>query len=613
MQISLHSSLDKHLLRTSSSNLRRTQELLTNANRKAQQRAAPLHNQHDPIHYVFSKSIAEEALVKHGRDVIFQPLRAYIEKPLNDTVPNTVDTGNLDNKRPKVEVGRPGKWYVPLPLREGTPEDLRVFEYGHKLKSCNDLPGKLPIDRGYGHHVTDNVNNRLTFASGELDKWDEAKEGCPVNADPFLPWLHDVFPDRTGSKVHFIAQNKRLCNSGKEHIKDILELQSQVTIMQPVSIQRVDEATAQQLAPELWSDGTADNQRYRLAPHEESDPDALFTRFICRFRAMDYTQTPPKLVNVGETVSTYPYNYEFVNYRKNYVHDPENDLSMLTPKGKDNAMFWFSQLSFECPVPENGDLRSAIASGDSVLSDGTPSVYVDLVPIRTAPRYGKSMSYFTPDMAGDTLYPFEDRFGFNNLTKSNILKTGDSVGSDNADNHPERLMHNGFDPWLFWGKRHVLPRIEASGRYENLPVCLNPSISGGVGSKMHKLTACLWASATFTTRGNAEKVTNAQSRIMEWIEFHLMVGFDHIYVYDNTGAHTDKLSLESSLYPRFLKSEVTYIDWPSQVCNNNIPAHENTGERSSQYAAENSCRTRYGPFTEWMASFDTVSKYAFVL
>ena len=34
-------------------------------------------------------------------------------------------------------------------------------------------------------------------------------------------------------------------------------------------------------------------------------------------------------------------------------------------------------------------------------------------------------------------------------------------------------------------------------------------------------------------------------------------------------------------------------------------AHENTGERSSQYAAENSCRARYGPYTEWMASFDT--------
>lgn len=41
------------------------------------------------------------------------------------------------------------------------------------------------------------------------------------------------------------------------------------------------------------------------------------------------------------------------------------------------------------------------------------------------------------------------------------------------------------------------------------------------------------------------------------------------------------------------------------MCNNNIPAHDNTGERSSQYAAENSCRIRFGPRTEWLISFDT--------
>ena len=67
-------------------------------------------------------------------------------------------------------------------------------------------------------------------------------------------------------------------------------------------------------------------------------------------------------------------------------------------KGKDNAMFWQSQLRFDCPVPDSGNLRDAIASGESVLSDGTPSVYVDVVPIRTAARYGKGMSYFTPEM-----------------------------------------------------------------------------------------------------------------------------------------------------------------------------------------------------------------------
>ena len=92
-----------------------------------------------------------------------------------------------------------------------------------------------------------------------------------------------MFPDKTGSVIHFIAQNRRRCNSGKQHIEDILALQPQVTIMQPVSVQRVDEQTAQELAPELWTDGKSNSTRYRLAAHEESDPDAKFTRFICRF------------------------------------------------------------------------------------------------------------------------------------------------------------------------------------------------------------------------------------------------------------------------------------------------------------------------------------------
>lgn len=74
----------------------------------------------------FDREAAEAALHTHGRDEIFQPLRAYIEKPLNDTVPNTIDKGNLDDKRPKTFVGRPARWYVPLPLRENTPDDVSV-------------------------------------------------------------------------------------------------------------------------------------------------------------------------------------------------------------------------------------------------------------------------------------------------------------------------------------------------------------------------------------------------------------------------------------------------------------------------------------------------------
>jgi hypothetical protein len=77
---------------------------------------------HQP--YSFNRELAEAALAQHGREAIFQPLRAYIEKKMNDTVPNTIDKGNLNEQRPKLEVGRPAKFYVPLPLREGSPEDV---------------------------------------------------------------------------------------------------------------------------------------------------------------------------------------------------------------------------------------------------------------------------------------------------------------------------------------------------------------------------------------------------------------------------------------------------------------------------------------------------------
>ena len=175
-----------------------------------------------------------------------------------------------------------------------------------------------------------------------------------------------------------------------------------------------------------------------------------------------------------------------------------------------------------------------------------------------------------------------DYFNWGDLSKHVVPVNNEQISNSDTE-HPPRRMKNGFDARKYWGDKHVLPRIEASGRWENLPVCLHP----GVGynhtakdvvattdeqeveskdtAKKHKLIACLWASASFTTRGNAQSVSDTTTRLIEWIEFHLLVGFDHIYVYDNTGAHTDETSLESTLFPRFKDSEVTRIDWVSHL------------------------------------------------
>lgn len=276
---------------------------------------------------------------------------------------------------------------------------------------------------------------------------------------------------------------------------------------------------------------------------------------------------------LGETLSEYRFNYEFVNYRKAI-------LSLLTPKGKDSGLFWTSTLIFSCPVPDDAGLREAIADGTSLLSDGTATLHLDVIPIRTSVRYGEQ--YLTEDQIGP------------------------------------KVSVPAFDPVTRWGPRNVVPRIEASGRWENIPICRPPkpeikksivgkdehhvkktdreldskddaTNKGERPAKPHYLSACLWASATFNTRGSLGYTnTDTLKRLQEWIEFHLMVGFDHIYVYDNTGAHTNETSMEPLLrdYP---SSAVTRIDWPSTVCNNNVPADDSPGERSSQYAAESSC------------------------
>jgi hypothetical protein len=100
------------------------------------------------------------------------------------------------------------------------------------------------------------------------------------------------------------------------------------------------------------------------------------------------------------------------------------------------------------------------------------------------------------------------------------------------------------------------------------------------------------------------RVSDSEARLAEWIHFHLMVGFDHVYVYDNsdTNATDTPLVVVTQQFP---SHQVTYHRWPCRLCNNNRPQHKNPGERSSQYAAEASCRERYGPLTDWMSFLDS--------
>ena len=222
------------------------------------------------------------------------------------------------------------------------------------------------------------------------------------------------------------------------------------------------------------------------------------------------------------------------------------------------------------------------------MKNNWATLFVDLVPIRTPPRYGLANEFLQPRYSERLPDKEEDR----------------------------------FDPQYQWGSDHVLPRIEDSGRWENIPIC-KPSLkayypsddtseqttstdavadASQKDSTKHRLVACMWASAGYSTRGNRFAVNDGQRRMLEWIQFNRLLGFEHFYLYDNSYAFSDEITLKpvADLFP----DAITYIKWPFQVCNNNPNNVDSPGERSSQYAAESSCRLRFGPHVEWIGQFD---------
>ena len=437
----------------------------------------------------------------------------------NPSVPNRVLTAYLE------PIDQTAWDTKPLPVRTSTANNLQSIQYP-KVTSCSKLPEQWPVDEY-------------------------------PDADPFLPWIHDVFPTADGKFIQFVAQNKRRCHTGStDPEKKILkDMQPQAALFQHVAVKR------------LTKTGENTTPRYRLASHQDADPDGMVTRFICRFQPSG-----------EETLSVYNANYEWASYRKKHKH-------MFTEPGVDNKFIHTTQLIFKCPVPES--LQATIRSGASVVDDQA-SLFVDVIPIRTPPRYGPPNAFFPP---------YYQEF--------------------QLESPPEEVFHADHE----WGDNHVLPRIEDSGRWENIPIC-KPTLQtypGNEGTtdativvvddemfkpeKKHRLISCLWASTGYATRGNRFAINDGQRRLLEWISYNKLIGVQHFYLYDNSGAFSDS---SSSLQPiaDLFPDDVTLIRWPAQVCNNNPNNVDSVGERSSQYAAESSCRLRFGPHTDWIIQLD---------
>ncbi|KAG7346686.1 glycosyltransferase family 92 protein [Nitzschia inconspicua] len=400
----------------------------------------------------------------------------------------------------------------PLPVRNVQPEDLTVTRYP-KLNSCFKLPEQWPVD----------------------DYPDD---------DPFLPWIHDVFPTEDGKYIQFVAQNKQRCHTGTtEEEEAILEhTMPQMALFQHVALKKV-----------------GDDSRYRLSSHEDADLESISTRFICKFKPS------------GDiTFSEFNNDYEWVSVRK-------GQRTMFQKDGRNNRQIHTSQLLFKCPVPDH--LVDTVRTGASVIDDWA-TIFVDLIPVRTPPRFGPPDEFLVP-------------------------KYSASMGG---------ALRQSFDPHAEWGEYHILPPLEYSGRWANIPIC-KPSLltyepttlkktnnNDDDKVKKHHLVSCLWASTGYATRGNRYAINDGQRRMLEWITFNKMLGFDHFYIFDNTGAFSNESSLQP--FEDIFPGDVTVINWPSRVCNNNPNNVDSVGERSSQYAAESSCRLRFGPHTNWIGQFD---------
>ena len=287
-----------------------------------------------------------------------------------------------------------------------------------------------------------------------------------------------------------------------------------------------------------------EKSRIRLASSYE-EATTKETRFICRFHTMFDDR-------VFETLSEFPFNYEYVSWRK-------GKDEMFQYQGKDNVQFWLSQLLFQCPVPP--DLQLMIKSQRHVTSDDLSQVFVDVIPIRTPARYQQH------------------------------IFTEKHIGKEEMKTTPL------FDLQKEFGDKHYLPLPKDSGRWANIPICRPPP-----SQTKHRLVACTWTASAYTRRGDVVGISDTEARVREWVLFHKMVGFDHVYIYDNTAPGVpSSLKQIASEFPGF----VDYHRWPCSICNNNRPSHKNPGERSSQYAAEASCRERYGPTADWAAFIDT--------
>jgi hypothetical protein len=342
--------------------------------------------------------------------------------------------------------------YPPPPLCRTDHENRDSADDGPGACSRNGAQWTFPTShpKSSDDHFRGNVFRRrpnfdrrweLALDAGDDNAHNDTRHGgghCPVDADPYLPWIHDAFSSDDGRHVEFVISNKRRCNTDPgRFVPDLDNLEPQVALMQPVPVRRIGGGGGMGTSSEfddalmssLWSPAAFDGRgdaattgggseaivrddddvdyvppRYALATSlDDADEDARYTRFICRFHALGTDDEDvagggsggaPRLrkIILGETLSTYSYNPELANHRKRGSEPMLSDAH--------DEQVWNTVYVARCPVPTDAEprggddappppppppLHGIIASGKSVI-EGVPSIYIELIPIRTPVR-----------------------------------------------------------------------------------------------------------------------------------------------------------------------------------------------------------------------------------
>lgn len=86
---------------------------------------------------------------------------------------------------------------------------------------------------------------------------------------------------------------------------------------------------------------------------------------------------------------------------------------------------------------------------------------------------------------------------------------------------------------------------------------------------------------------------NQAARLAEWLEYHLLLGIEHFYLYDH-GSTDDSYAV---LRPYVERGLVTHIWWP-------FPPDPGANYDTVQRVAMNHCLYKYGQYNDWIGYFD---------